>query len=297
MSDNNSQDPENEAPPSGSELEAVFRQWEKERPGLDDDPAPYEPALSDDELLLEHELARRPEAIVDRARRATRIRLLLMVVLVAACAVTLFANREDFGFYLLNETDLVDYGDLRKQWIDGGRPGKAGFAEFSHNRWVRLRGAIMTEERESTSGTFFFYEPMTHMVVVTSRSLPEKNPRNNSIHGAFAPLINQRWMFPTDLSAEFSGQGRLLTEDSAPRRYRPILQAYRDLLLLDKRLPEGAQLWLFLDDVSPSSQRLYLYIYLIAFFVVVLSGVIYWRARRRLRQLEELLDTAPDLII
>ena len=58
---------------------------------------------------------------------------------------------------------LVKFGDLRKRWIKKERPGDGKFPKVIHNSWVEIENAIPTEERESETGTYFFFEPMLGM--------------------------------------------------------------------------------------------------------------------------------------
>ncbi len=290
-------DPENPDPTAKEpDLEDAFRKWEAQRddlppPGVSLDELP----LTADELLLDHEVARRPEAIIARARSAAMKRLAFAVVLTVVGLITLFLNREDFGYFMLSEDDIVDYGDLRERWIDGERPGDGTYPELVHNSWVRFENGIMTEERESSTGTFFFFEPMLKAVIVTTRPLPEKSPRIAQMHAGFSDLVNTRWILVRDLTAGFSGQGRLVRADQAPRRYQGLIDAYKGYLRLGTRLPADQTLWLILDGAEPRGQAVYVGIYVVALLVMMLSIVFWLRARRRLKDLEDLLAAGAAL--
>lgn len=277
-----------------TEFEAVFRQWEDRRgvappPGLVTDDVP----LTDEELALDHEVAKTPEAILARARRAARSRLIFAILLSTVAALTLWFNRGDFAYFLLDAGDVVELGDLRERWRAGERPDGDGFGTLQSNTWVRFENAIMTEEREGGSGSFFFYEPILSAVVVTRRALPDKHMRTIALHASFAELIGGRWIHPHDLSAAFSGEGRLLEASEAPRRYRSILKRYRAWLHLDRRLGDRP-LWLILDGVKPPDQAVWVGIYVVALLVILLSLFFYWRARQRLVLLEESLQLTAE---
>lgn len=276
-------------PLSPEDLEAVFMEWESKRDTL----PPAELSLDNvpltaEELALDHEVARTPEAMIARARVAARYRLLFLVMLTAVGLGTLWLNREDASYYMLSESDQVDFGDARERWRTGERPGDDDWPAMEHNSWVRFENGILTEERESQAGTFYFFEPMMKMIVVTKRALPEKSARVAVMDSEFTGLVMDRWIFPADLSAGFSGQGRLIRASEAPKRYRAVIDTYVDFLRLADRVPEG-ELWLFLDDANPTGQIVYVLIYGVALFIILLSLVFYLRARQKLLLLEDSL--------
>ena len=281
---------------TANELEAVFENWQAERVRLSDADgfAELDLPLHPDELALDHEISQRPEALIAKARTAARYRLLLLVVLSLVGGLTLWVNQEDFAYFLHTENDRIELGDLRSEWKSGESQANPAFSTLEHNTWIRFENGIMTEERESRTGTFYFFEPMTKTVVVTSRSLPEKNSRARALESSFSKLVNERWIFPTDLSVGFSGEGRLLLASKAPRRYQSVIQAYVDYLRLDEDRLGDAPLWIFLDGALPEGQTVYVGIYGAALFIILLSLYFYYRARQRLRVLEESVQsTSP----
>ncbi len=279
-------DPKPDPKAADTDLEAVFARWEQARDALPPGAVVDDLPLSDEELALDHEVAKRPEAMLEKARTAAQMRLGLAVILSIVCVSTLWLNREDFAFYLIDESEIVDMGDLRARWKAGERPGDGTFPALTHNTWMRFESGIMVEEREGASGTFYFFDPILKAIVVTARALPEKSPRSPVLHASFAELVNERWILVSDLTAAFSGQGRLVRASEAPRRYRNIITAYRGYLQLDARM-DPADLWLFLDGAEPTGQLTYVAIYVVAFVVMLLGFLFYWSARRRLRVLEE----------
>jgi hypothetical protein len=128
------------------------------------------------------------------------------------------------------------------------------------------------------------------MIVSTPRTLPEKLTTQPAIHAAFVELHGSRWILPSDMTISFSGKGRLVLADRAPRRYRAIVKIYREALLLDERL-ENEQLWLFIDGETPESQRAFGVVFGLALIVVLLSIGFWIRARRRVRVLEDALQS------
>ncbi|MFT5430650.1 MAG: hypothetical protein ACI9OJ_001326 [Myxococcota bacterium] len=269
------------------DIEATFRRWDSKRPqaGAESDSlnAFGDYPLTDEELALDHEIAQTPEQVLARARRAALYRLVLTSVLGIVGLIALFYNWPELDYLMQDESDQVDMGDLRKRWKKGERT----FDERQSNTWARFNSGIMTEERGTPSNTSYYYDPMVQMIVVTPRALPEKGGGMQSMHSSFTELHSGRWIFPSDVSVGFSGQGRLMLADDAPRRYRNVIKLYRETLRLDSRLSAEQPLWLFLDEVAPSDQRIYLVIFGVVLLVLVVSTLFYWRARRRVVELTD----------
>jgi len=266
-------------------LEA-FNRWEQNRPDRLTDGSLDLP-LTEDELLLEHELAQSPEALLSAAARQAKFRLILTAILVMALGLAAWLNRDDIS-YMIGNDSLVDLGDLRERWKAGERPVD-GFTDRSHNSLTQLDKAIVTEERISRSDVTYFFDPILRMIVSTPRTLPEKLTTQPAIHAAFVELHGGRWILPSDMTIAFAGKGRLVLADKAPRRYQAIVKVYRDALLLDSRL-EGEQLWLFIDGETPESLRAYGVVFGLALIVVLLSIAFWVRSNRRVRVLSDSLQ-------
>lgn len=272
---------------SAEDLDKVFKDWDSRREDFVGVPG-GDAELTPEELMLDHERAKTPEAIAGRSRVSVRNRLILLIVLAVVGTLTLIANRSEFSFFFTSSDELISFGDLRSRWINKERPGDGKFPSLNHNSWVEIENAIPTEERESENGTYFFFEPILKTIVVTTRSLPEKNPRNMSMHGGLVDLVNARWIFPADLSVSFSGRGRLIRASEAPKRYQGVIRLYQNELRLVERM-ELENLWLLLDGVEPNDQGVYVIMYGITLFVLCLSLWFYLRARRAHEELLEQL--------
>ena len=272
---------------SAEDLDKVFEDWDAKRDDFIGIPG-EEAELTPEELMLDHEKAKTPEAIAARSRTSVRNRLILLIILAVVGLMTLVANRSEFSYFFISSDELVKFGDLRKRWIKKERPGDGKFPKVIHNSWVEIENAIPTEERESETGTYFFFEPMLKAIVVTTRSLPENNPRNMSMHGGLVDLGNARWIFPADLSVSFSGRGRLIRAADAPQRYQGVIRLYQKELRLVERM-DLSDLWILLDGIEPRSQIIYVVIYGMTFFVLCLRLWFYLRSRRKHEELLERL--------
>jgi len=273
---------------SAEELDKVFEDWDSKKDDFVSVPG-GDVELTPEELMLDHERAKTPEAIAARSRVSVRNRLILLVILASVGTLTLVANRSEFAFFFTSSDELIKFGDLRDRWIDKERPGDGKFPTLAQNSWIEVENAIPTEERESETGTYFFFEPILKTIVVTTRSLPEKNPRNMSMHGGLVDLVNARWIFPADLSVSFSGRGRLIKASNAPRRYQGVIRLYQKELRLVERMKMD-DLWLLLDGVEPGDQGVYIVIYGMTLFILCLSLWFYLRARKTHEELLERLN-------
>ncbi|MEC8023795.1 MAG: hypothetical protein VX223_07645 [Myxococcota bacterium] len=271
--------------------EAAFARWEQARPEQYPD-GTTDFALTEEELLLDHEVAQSPEALLATAVRQSRFRLILTVVLFLTLALSTWLNLDDLT-YLLSSDPVVNLGDVQKRWKDGERP-KDGFSDRTHNVQARIDKALVTEERISASDVTYFFDPILRMIASTPRALPEKMTSQPAIHAAFMDLHGERWILPSDMTISFSGEGRLLRADRAPRRYRAIVKIYREELLLDSRLADET-LWLFIDGETPDNLRAYGVVFGLALAVVILSIIFWIRSRQRVRILAEALATSQIL--
>ena len=87
--------PKEPTPPADEDnLEAAFERWEQARPTRYEDGTTDLP-LTEEELLLDHELARSPEALLAAAERQTRLRLIFTLILSATLLLAVWLNRDD----------------------------------------------------------------------------------------------------------------------------------------------------------------------------------------------------------
>ena len=285
------EDTDNTTPDDEPDLEATFRKWDESHHGPDDE-------LSLGEVLAEEALTQSPNRALQDARRGALIHLVLLCLLVPIIVLTLVWNRDDFAFFLKGDTDVSDMGDLRKRWMGGERPDKGGFTELQHNAFLRFENGLMTFEHQSeikARPIYYFFEPMTKTLVITRRALPSDDPRafrHTSMHISFVELQQGRWIFPGDLSAGFSGQGRLYAASRAPRRWSEVVEKFRTELQLGERI-EG-DFWVFIDEVRPGDGELWRNVVImgLAALMALLLLAFWLKARRRVRTLEALAMAA-----
>lgn len=264
--------PKDESPQSEvASLDAMLGQLRAE--SMQGAPGPLD--ATDDEALAAELAAARQHAL-----QRFVVTSVLATILTLAVAATVAVNRDELA-YAAEDSVPVDLGDLDAALRSGGSLTRS----FEHNRFVRLRNALLIEEREGAPGTFYFFDPLTNLVGVTTRPLPEKGASNVPIHAAYVPYLTERWVLPDDLTAAFSGEGRLLVADEAPRTYREVADYYRKTLDLDGRRPDQP-VWVFIDGVTPTQVRKTLWVYAAALLAVVMSAWLTLRARLRVRQLE-----------
>lgn len=288
-------DPKSQAAPE-PDLEEAFARWDRKRDVEDHGLDPF----------VDLRLGEKPAEALAKARRGAQIRLLMTAVLVLFGLVTLAYNLDDFRFFFYDEEDIQDWGDLRARWRDGERPDDGKWPAMEHNTWVRFQNAIMTSERQTeTKGknVFFFFDPMTKTVIITRRALPDKSMRAmkyGEMHQSFTELQQGRWLRPVDLSAGFSGQGRLYRASSAPKYWRRVVDLYRQDMETRTALglKEGppSDFWVLVDGATPRDADLWRHviIMLCAIGVMLLSLLFWLRARRRVRRLEESLGLNAD---
>jgi len=276
------------------ELEAIFRDWDASRVS----PEPEEEAP---ESLERREQLEEIQRIYGRAQRAVAKRLILMLSMFAVAVITFIWNYSEIQFYFANKTDIAD---VRAQYIAANRPNATESAAFEpalqHNGWIAVQNLIPTEEYQSEDGHWhYFFDPMLKMIVVTPHPLPNKLSRTGAVGsqifhvdpglvGLVTGNGTHPWMYPEEAAMTggfFSGEGRVFTAESAPRKYRAITNMYRQDLFLDTRLKDS-QLWVFVDGEKPSDQWRFLIMYGIALLLILVSAVFFARARRKLRDVE-----------
>ena len=283
---------------STQELEDIFHDWDARGDSVDtDDPTM---ATGDDDYI-EMDRIESLQFVRSKAQRAVAKRLVLMITMLGVAGITFVWNFEAIGYYFEDRNDI---GDARAQYIQENRPGATEADAFRpnlrHNSWVAVQGLIPTVEYQSENGRWhYFFDPMLKMVVISPHSLPDKQFRTGArgmqvmrVDPGLVNLVtgegNHPWLYPEEAALTggfFEGDGRLLAADKAPRKYRGIINMYRDELALDRRL-NGGQLWVFVHDETPSTQWRFVIMYIICFVLIVLSAVFFVRAKRKLAEVE-----------
>lgn len=223
-----------------ADLEALFAAWDQR----DGAPAPAEPGAREAKLRL--------------LSYGVRLRLVVSVVLIGVTAFFMYKTRDSFSYWLTG--DPAELGDLREAWATGTRQ-----LDVPSNTYVHLDGLVISRVYTQSRGPEadatkdepiykLFFDPMFNIVVRTTRDLPR--PKWNhmgmmEIDDRLIDLIKQKRVFPSDLTVAFGGNGRLIRASDVPEDMRRAVNTYaRDTKL------EADNLWVFLDDDTPSKHSL-----------------------------------------
>lgn len=257
-------------PKTGSEFPAELHL------GLDDGPAGAPGGAFDDAILEPWEDVG-PEVEFERARVRMQFRGLVFFAVTLVAVWSIFgwpigaSTLADFRYFLSGGDDPVDLGDVRALRSSG-----RSSLDVASNSYVRLENLVMTYEAESDTYQYFFC-PLFNVVVRTPRTLPEKEIyRSVEIPSDLLYLVENRLAFAEDLTTGFSGEGRLLRADDAPR-LRFLYEAYARTVT-NPIPPE--ETWIFLDGDTPSTYWPYAAGYALAIVLVVMTGFFFWRAVR-----------------
>lgn len=259
-----------------------------ERPA-DETDVPEEFRLSpgdpDDPILPpEHEVA--PEVEYAKARTRMQLRGVVFAVVILAASSVVFgvpfgvSTIPDFEYFVAGSDQPVDLGDLRARRTAGEKR-----LDVASNTYVRLANLVMTYEAESDTYEYF-YCPLYNIIARSSQPLPAKDQyRSVEIPADLLWLVEERLAFAEDLTAGFSGEGRLIRADSAPR-YDFLYEAYARTVTAPAP-PE--ETWIFLEGDRPSAYWPYAVGYALALLLVLLSGWFFLRAIRLYRRVRDSL--------
>jgi hypothetical protein len=248
------------------------------------DPGSLSRIQEDDLLDREEEVS--PEDEHARARTRVHLRgVLLGAVLFASLWAVLgwplgASTIPDFLYFFRSGEAPVDLGDLRARRATGETrlavPG---------NSYVRLTGQVMTYEAESETYQYF-YCPLFDIITRTPRPLPAKDQyRSVEVPADLVWLVEERLAFAEDLTAGFSGEGRLLRADQAPRHHY-LYDAYARTVT---RPAPPDETWIFLDGDVPSDYWAYVAGYALALFLLGMSTWFFVRALRVYRRVRRSL--------
>ena len=252
-----------------ADLEALFAAWDQ-RDGAGPVALP-EPGARDARLRL--------------LSYGVRLRLVVSLVLIGVTAFFMYKTWDSFAYWLAG--DPVELGDLREAWASGDRDLHA-----DSNTFVHLDGLIIsrvyTQTRppgpdgvdggEEAPIYKLFFDPMFNIVVRTARVLPQ--PKWNhmgmiEIDERLIDLIKRKLVFPSDLTVSFTGSGRLVRGADVPEDMRRAINTYaRDTK------HDVTDLWIFLDDDTPSQHSLAGIVWGLAAIVPLVSFFFLLRAIR-----------------
>jgi len=260
-----------------ADLEALFAAWDQ-RDGAT--VAASEPGAHEARLRL--------------LSYGVRLRLIVSLILIGVTAFFMYKTRDSFSYWLSGSPQ--ELGDLREAWATGDRT-----LEVESNTYVKLDGLIISRVYSQTRSPDdapddpvykLFFDPMFNIVVRTARELPR--PAWNhmgmmEIDDRLIDLIKQKKVFPSDLTVSFGGSGRLIRAADVPEDMRRAVNTYaRDTKL------ETEDLWVFLDDDTPSRHSLAGIIWGLAAIVPLVSLFFLLRAIRLRARVQRQLGSDRD---
>jgi len=233
----------------------------------------------DDEIIT---LEEDPHVVLERTNIGLRFRKILLVVTISFAFFVSWSMQSELGYFLSSSIEPTRFGDLRAKWLRGDKD-----LDGEHNTFVELPMMVPTNAL-ATKGHTYFLCPLYDVVVRTSRPLPAPPERLQDfiVDPKFVALIQKRRAFPQNLLVSYEGRGRLMRLDKAPRWTRRVIRHY---LTFMERPPKDA--WLLLDGEEPRDYKIYLWLFIGAFGLVLLSAWFVFRAhKQRARQREAMID-------
>jgi len=254
-------------------LEALFQAWDADK---------GKGQIVDAEEAAEMAAARRAWS-VDPSRLWGTLALLVMGL--SVWIMTLVWS--DVQYWALGDDSLVDVGNIGDQWAGGAETLAA-----PSNYYVSMSGLFVTLESEGERDTAkigerevvsrFYLCPMYDIVVRTVQPFPEKSLRQQwslEIDGRFAPLLEERRAFPSDLTETAEVRGRLLTAQDVPYWHTDPLVYYQQVSGIPAR-----EMWLMIDGSAPSDHGSSAILFGVALMLALGGAFVFgrgWLGRRR----------------
>ncbi len=261
-----------------AQLEELFGQWDaRSQPGPDG---------TLDEIEGAEDGFYKPDT--------TRWRGLFALLVVFVSAYVMYETREEFSYWLKDGANPIELGDLKSQWKDGTRE-----IALENNSFVNVSGLLVTHAMEPVKkadeevdpdrkANRYFLCPLFNLLVRTEQSFPDAGGHRGAtiaIEPEFLELIQNRLVFPENLEATFSGQGRLVRVSNIPRSARTAVSSYK------KSLPNRDidSFYVFLDGDLPEDYNHYAVLWGAAIIVPLLPLLLFFRAWNRRRKQRSLV--------
>ena len=256
-----------------AQLENLFGQWDaRSQPGADG---------TLDEIEGPEDGFYKPDT--------TRWRGLFALLVLFVSGYVMYETHEEFSYWLKDGSNPVELGDLKSQWKDGVRD-----IALENNSYVNISGLLITRAMEPVKkadeevdpdrkANRYFLCPLFNILVRTEQPFPDPGGHRGAtiaIDPAFLELIQDRLVFPENLEATFSGQGRLVKVDKIPRSARRAVSTYKTSL--PNR--DFDSFYVFLDGDLPSDYDHYAVLWGAAIFVPLLPLFLFFRAWNRRRK-------------
>jgi hypothetical protein len=225
----------------------------------------------------------RPDTEADalvRARRARKMRTAALVVILLVCALSLYSTRQEAAYFFA-DSKATEIGNVRDLYAEG----KAVADVAGSNSYVHVEGLAITQIAE-TEDYVYFLCPISNIIVRTRRDLPEKSRLMTiPMDERLVQLVQERRLFPHDLTASFEATGRLIQLSTPPGWARNIVQFYAGSI----RTPLD-RAFLLVDEEEPADNVWYVVLYGVAVLLIASAVVFLVRAVRRERELQRRIE-------
>ena len=252
-------------PTSKEDLEALFGAWDERR-------------------AAEAETESAPES-VSRAWTYDpfRLWLSLTIILVAIAGSIMWTTRHEVAYFLQRGSEPTDLGRLSEQWRSGVRD-----LEVASNHYVTVSGMFATyeaelaaDESEGLGAEHIYHCPLFNIAVRATTAPPQKpfhKIADIEIDAEYLPLLQDRRVFPVDLTVETGATGRLIRGTEVPPWHAQVLKYFA--------LQVGAdpyEMWLLVEGERPEDARAYAVVWLGGIVTILMALALFLRAWGRRR--------------
>lgn len=251
-------------------LLASFKEWDEAGKELRLGPPAGEEAEGGDDLAAQ----------LVRARRGRTVRVAALVVILVVSALSLWSTRKEAAYFFADSTPQ-ELGNVRDLFA----AGKSLADVAQSGTYVHVEGLAITQVAETDEYVYFLC-PVSDTIVRTRRELPEKSRLMTiPVDDRLVPLLQDRRLFPHDLTASFEATGRLVRLSEAPGWARNIVQFYGGSIHapLDRA-------FLLVDEEAPRDNVIYVALYAVAALLIGSAVVFLVRATHRERDLRRAIE-------
>jgi hypothetical protein len=253
------------APTSKEDLEALFDAW-------------------DDRRAAEADVENVPER-VQRAWQYDpfRLWLSLTILIVAIASTFMWTTRNEVAYFMERGQEPTDLGRLSERWRNGERD-----LGISSNRYVTVRGMFTTYEAELTgeegqeiATEHIYLCPLFNIAVRTAQPPPDKpihRIASITVDEAYLELLQNRRVFPADLTVETGATGRLIRGTDVPPWHTQVLKFFALQVGEDPY-----DLWLLVDGEKPENARPFAFVWLASVVTILVALGLLLRAWLRRR--------------
>ena len=253
-------------------LLATFKEWDEAGKSVRLAPPTGDASDADEGDDLAAQLA--------AARRGRTMRTAALVVILIVSGLSLWSTRKDAAYFFADSSPTA-LGNVRELFAQG----KSLADVAKSGSYVHVEGLAITQVAETEKYVYFLC-PISDTIVRTRRELPEKSRLMTiPVDDRLIPLLQERRLFPHDLTASFEATGRLVRLSEAPGWARNIVQFYGGSIHapLDKA-------FILVDEETPGDNVIYVALYGVAALLIGSAVVFLLRAIRREADLRRAIE-------